>query len=240
MAGKQSGQRAAVYPTFKRLVDIGVSGLALLLLSPFLVPIMLILKFTGEGCVFYTQERIGYRGEPFKLIKFATMLKNSPNIGTGTITLRHDPRVLPVGKFLRKTKLNELPQLLNVFLGDMSLVGPRPQTEECFLMFPAALRDRIYDCKPGLTGVGSIVFRNEEEIMGRSPKGPQGCYREDIMPYKAEIELWYADNQSLWLDAMLVLVTAVKVLLPKSRLEGVVLRRLPERPEALRAGGKSS
>ena len=99
-----------------RFFDVLFSGMALLLLSPFLVPIVIILKLTGEGEVFFLQERIGKGGEEFKLFKFATMLKNSPNIGTGTVTMRGDPRVLPVGKFLRKTKINELPQLLNIFL----------------------------------------------------------------------------------------------------------------------------
>lgn len=240
MAGQRSCRKSVVYRAVKRLMDIGVSGLALLMLSPLLVPIAIILRCTGEGYVFYTQERMGFRNRKFRLLKFATMLKDSPNIGTGTITTENDPRVLPVGRLLRKTKMNELPQLLNVLLGDMSLVGPRPQTEECFLMFPAALRDQIYDCKPGLTGLGSIVFRNEEEIMGRSRKGPQVCYREDIMPYKAEVELWYAENQSFWFDVMLVLVTAVKVLLPASRVEEAVLRRLPEPPEALQSGNRVS
>ena len=92
-----------------------------------LVPVAIVLRLTGEGEVFFLQERVGKDGKPFKLYKFATMLKNSPNMGTGTVTLKHDPRVLPVGRFLRKTKINELPQLLNILIGDMSVVGPRPQ-----------------------------------------------------------------------------------------------------------------
>ena len=115
-----------------RFFDILFSGVALLILSPLLVPIVITLRLTGEGEVFFLQERIGKSGEKFKLCKFATMLKNSPNIGTGTVTMRGDPRVLPVGTFLRKTKINELPQLLNIFFGDMSVIGPRPLTTQTF------------------------------------------------------------------------------------------------------------
>ena len=108
----------------ERVFDVFFSGLALLVLSPLLVPIVLILRFSGEGEIFFLQERIGKGGQVFKLFKFATMLKDSPNIGTGTVTMKGDPRVLPVGKFLRKTKINELPQLLNIFFGDTSVIGP--------------------------------------------------------------------------------------------------------------------
>src|SRR6185295_17876322 len=117
--------------------------------------------------------------------------KNSPNIGTGTITLKNDPRVLPLGKFLRKTKINELPQLINVLKGDMSIVGPRPQTEQSFSFFPERDRGKIFLAKPGLTGIGSVVFRDEEEIMARSGKPYDRCFREDIQPYKLALELWY-------------------------------------------------
>ena len=123
------------YYFIKRAADIILSGMALLILSPLLVPLMIILRLTGEGHVFYTQKRIGFKNIEFKLVKFATMLKNSPNIGTGTITTREDPRVLPMGNLLRKTKINELPQLINIFMGNMSIVGPvrRPwSASTCF------------------------------------------------------------------------------------------------------------
>ena len=115
-----------------RFFDILFSGVALLLLSPLTVPVVITLRLTGEGNIFFLQERIGKGGKNFKLFKFVTMLKNSPNIGTGTVTMRGDPRVLPVGTFLRKTKINELPQLLNIFFGDMSVIGPRPLTTQTF------------------------------------------------------------------------------------------------------------
>jgi lipopolysaccharide/colanic/teichoic acid biosynthesis glycosyltransferase len=148
-----------------RLLDIVFALLALIVLSPLLIPVAIVLRFTGEGEIFFLQDRIGLGGEPFGLYKFATMLKNSPNVGTGTVTVKDDPRVLPVGRFLRKTKINELPQLLNILKGDMSVVGPRPQTRRCFDAFPADSQAEIIKVRPGLSGIGSIVFRGEEDMM---------------------------------------------------------------------------
>src|SRR5690606_21753019 len=145
--------------SMQRMFDIVLSGLALLVLSSLLVPIALVLRFSGEGEIFFVQQRVGLGGRSFGLFKFATMLKDSPNLGTGTVTLKDDPRVLPVGRFLRKTKINELPQLLNVLCGDMSIVGPRPQTRRCFDAFPEDSKRAIVRVRPGLSGVGSIVFR---------------------------------------------------------------------------------
>jgi lipopolysaccharide/colanic/teichoic acid biosynthesis glycosyltransferase len=115
-----------------RVLDFGFSAIALLVLMPLLLPVCILLRFTGEGEVFYAQTRIGLNGKTFKLLKFATMLKNSPQIGAGAITVTNDPRVLPIGRFLRKTKINELPQILNILLGDMSIVGPRPLMPQQF------------------------------------------------------------------------------------------------------------
>ena len=148
----------------QRFFDVFFSGLAIVVLAPLMLPIMLILRLTGEGEIFYRQARVGQDGRHFGLLKFATMLKESPNIGPGEITLKDDPRVLPFGKFLRKTKLNELPQLINIFRGDMSVIGPRPQTRRCFDAFPPEAQREIVQVRPGLSGVGSIVFRGEEEL----------------------------------------------------------------------------
>ena len=135
----------------QRFFDMLLSGLALLVLAPLLLVIAMLLRLTGEGEIFFLQERVGKAGKPFKLIKFATMLKNSPNIGTGTVTMKDDPRVLPMGKFLRKTKINEIPQLFNIFLGDMSIVGPRPlPVDETKRINDASHRRRL-SVKPGLT-----------------------------------------------------------------------------------------
>ena len=134
----------------QRLLDVLLSGLALLVLSPLLVPVAIALRLTGEGEVFFIQQRVGRGGRPFGLYKFATMLKDSPNIGTGTVTVKGDPRVLPLGRFLRKTKINELPQLLNIFKGDMSIIGPRPQTQRCFDAFPSTSQAEIVKVRPGV------------------------------------------------------------------------------------------
>ena len=142
----------------KRLLDLVISGLSILVLIPLLLPIILLLRITGEGEVFFSQERMGKGGSLFSLHKFATMLKDSPNIGSGTLTVKNDPRILPLGKFLRKTKINELPQLFNVFKGDMSIVGPRPQSSRNFLAFSEDVQKNIMLVSPGLTGLGSIFF----------------------------------------------------------------------------------
>lgn len=216
----------------QRLLDILFSGLALLLLSPLLVPIAMALRFSGEGEIFYVQQRIGRGGKPFGLFKFATMLKNSPNLGTGTVTVKHDPRVLPLGGFLRKTKINELPQLLNILLGDMSLVGPRPQTQRCFDAFPATSQVQIIKVRPGLSGIGSIVFRDEENLMHASAE-PEKFYDEVIMPYKGALEEWYVANQGLRTYLMCIVITAWVVLLPKSSVVKKVFPGLPPEPVAL-------
>lgn len=216
----------------QRLLDIVFSGLALLLLSPLLVPIAIALRLTGEGEVFFIQQRVGRGGKPFGLYKFATMLKNSPNLGTGTVTVKNDPRVLPLGRILRKTKINELPQLLNIFKGDMSIIGPRPQTQRCFDAFPARSQAEIIKVRPGLSGIGSIVFRNEEELMHASEQ-PERFYDEVIMPYKGALEEWYVANQGLWTYLAAIFVTAWVVLFPTSRLAWRVFQQLPAVPAEL-------
>ena len=217
-----------------RLSDTILSFLAILILLPLLAPISILLLCTGEGKVFYRQERIGREKKPFKLLKFATMLENSPNLPGGDITSGNDPRVLPVGKFLRKTKINELPQLLNIFLGDISIVGPRPLTPTNFYYYNNETQDAISKIKPGLTGVGSIVFRDEESIIRNSLKSPEACYKEDITPYKGELEKWFYKNQSLYLYFSLIFLTAWVVFFPKSRIVWKVFSSLPTPPEKIK------
>ena len=221
----------------QRMLDIVFSGLALLVLSPLLVPIAIALRLSGEGEVFYVQQRVGRGGQMFGLFKFATMLKNSPNLGTGTVTVKNDPRVLPLGRFLRKTKINELPQLLNIFRGDMSIVGPRPQTQRCFDAFPARSQAEIVKVRPGLSGIGSIVFRDEEDLMHASAD-PERFYDEVIMPYKGLLEEWYVANQGLWTYLCCIGVTVWVVLVSGSGLVWRAFRGLPPPPaELLDAGG---
>ena len=192
----------------ERIFDIVLSALALLACFPLLLPLIVILKSTGEGEVFFIQERIGKKGKVFGLFKFATMLKDSPNLGTGTITKKGDPRVLPLGKFLRKTKLNEIPQLWNIFIGDMSIVGPRPLTKETRDYIPAEILEEIQDVQPGLTGIGSIIFRDEETIIHESGEDYHEFYQREIAPFKGEVELWYKKNRSFLIDLKIILLTA--------------------------------
>lgn len=217
----------------KRSMDLVLSGLVLLVLLPLLPPIALILRLTGEGEIFYIQPRVGKDGKHFGLIKFATMLKNSPNLPGGDVTLAKDPRVLPFGRFLRKTKINELPQLWNILKGDMSIVGPRPLTPGSFCRYPETLQKGILKMQPGLTGIGSIIFRDEECITANSSKPVFQCYCEDILPYKGKLELWYKKNQNLKVDVTLIYLTAWAILFPGTRIYEKLLKGLPERPEEL-------
>lgn len=216
----------------QRLLDVLFSFLALVVLSPLFFITMIILRITGEGEVFFRQQRCGRYGRPFDLIKFVTMQKNSPNIGTGTVTLKDDPRVLPVGKILRTTKVNELPQLLNILVGDMSIIGPRPQTRRCFDAFPARSQEQIRKVRPGLSGIGSIVFRNEEEMIHASKK-PDYFYDQVIMPYKGLLEEWYVANQGLKTYLTSIFLTVWVVNFSRSQLPWRVFSHLPEPPEEL-------
>lgn len=223
-----------MYKVLKRLLDVIASAMALAILSPLLIVVSVILLCTGEHYVFYFQKRIGRKNKPFNIWKFATMLKNSPNMGTGTITLRKDPRVLPCGAFLRKTKINELPQIFNVFLGTMSLVGPRPLTANHFDTYNKEVKDVLYNLKPGITGIGSIVFRDEERFISSSDLSPAEYYARYISPYKGALEVWYFKNRSLWLDMKLIFLTAWVILSPESDLPFRWLKGLPERPAYLK------
>ena len=216
-----------------RFFDLVLSSLALIVLSPLLIPIVLFLKFSGEGEIFFLQERVGKNREMFKLFKFATMLKDSPSMGTGTVTMKNDPRVLPAGKFLRKTKINELPQLLNVFIGHMSLVGPRPQAPRCFDAFPLESQNIIVQVKPGLSGIGPIVFRVEEDIL-EGHSGTLDFYDNVIGPYKGDIEAWYVGKQGLIAYFSLILLTVWVVLFPKSDLVWRLFKDLPSPPDILK------
>lgn len=218
-----------MYLIIKRLIDITLSSIAIILLSPILILISVILKLTGEGEIFYYQERVGYKSKSFMIYKFATMVKNSPNIGTGDVTLRNDPRVTKAGKFLRESKLNELPQLFNIFMGDLSVIGPRPLMRAGFNRYSLNFQNSVYNVKPGLTGIGSIVFRDEEKILTESGLTPHECYKEIILPYKGELEMWYQTNWSLFLDLQLILITAWVILVPTSKLYEKWFDDLPKR-----------
>jgi lipopolysaccharide/colanic/teichoic acid biosynthesis glycosyltransferase len=191
------------------------------------LPIVILLKLTGEHEVFFFQQRIGFKNKNFDIWKFATMLKNSPNIGTGEITLRNDPRVTKMGKFLRITKINELPQIINVLKGDMSFVGARPLMKKSFDLYTDEIKAVVYNTPPGITGIGSVIFRDEEKIISDS-KDIQLTYRQ-IFEYKGRLEQWYQQNISFYTDFMILFLTAWHIVFSKSELVHKVFPSLPER-----------
>lgn len=220
-----------MYHCTKRFFDILIALFTLFCTAWFLVPCMIILWCTGEHYIWYLQKRVGYKNRRFNIIKFATMLLNSPNMGTGSLTTRNDPRVLPFGRFLRKTKINELPQIFNVFNGAMSIVGPRPQMEVDFYRFPANVQEHIYDSVPGITGIGSVIFRDEEYYMSKPGVDPIDFYTKEIAPYKGALELWYLQQKTTWIDFKIVFLTAWVILFPKSQLPFKWFKNLPPKPE---------
>ncbi len=215
-----------------RFLDVVLSFLALSVLTPLLLLLVIILRCTGEGEIFYIQQRAGRGGKSFGLYKFATMLKNSPNMGAGEITVQGDPRVLPFGRFLRKTKLNELPQLWNILIGDMSLVGPRPMVLNTYALYSETARLKLNDLRPGLTGIGSIVFRDEESYFADRAE-PMKFYSEHIVPYKSDLELWFVENNTLWLYLKVIFVTAWIVIFPSSGIVEKAFKDIPSLPKSL-------
>lgn len=216
-----------MYLAIKRFFDFLFSLVALIVLSPLLIPIVIILKLTGEGEVFYFQKRMGYKNSEFDIWKFATMVKDSPNIGTGEITLRNDPRVTPAGRFLRRTKINELPQIVNVLIGDMSIVGPRPLMRKSFDQYSPEVQKVIYNSRPGITGIGSVIFRDEEKIISDSDD-IQAAYKK-IFRYKGEVEMWYQQHISFYTDFMIIFLTAWYIVFSDSDLVYRVFPSLPKR-----------
>ena len=218
---------------FKRLFGILLALLALIVLSPLFIPVCIGLLLTGEHYIFYFQKRIGYKNKYFNIWKFATMLKASPNLGTGLYTTKNDPRILPMGNFLRHSKINELPQLINVLIGDMSIVGPRPLVDKTFEPYSDQVKAVIYNVKPGLTGIGSIVFRNEAQLLSDTKMPLEEFYKINIAPYKGELELWYQKNLSMYTDLMLIFLTVWTIIYPQNNLVYKIFKDLPERPKEL-------
>jgi len=217
-----------------RLFDIFLSLAAIIFFLPLFIFFIVLLRLTGEGEVFYLQKRIGRGGIEFNILKFATMLKNSPNMGTGSITVKNDSRVLPVGRLLRKTKVNELPQLINILVGDMSVVGPRPLTPENFTHYSKAQRAVISSVRPGLSGIGSIVFRDEEALL-HSERDARTFYREVIAPFKGELEIWFVNNRSIFLYFRILLATLICVLFKDTKAHFLLLPNLPKPSGRLKA-----
>jgi lipopolysaccharide/colanic/teichoic acid biosynthesis glycosyltransferase len=217
-----------------RFFDFIFSLIAIIILSPFMVPIMIGLKLTGEHYIFYRQLRIGKGGKEFNILKFATMLKDSPNMPGGILTQKDDPRILPMGKFLRKTKINELPQLVNILIGQMSFVGPRPQARQHYNLYSDEVKSAIATIPPGLSGIGSIVFRDEENILDRVFVDRDGFHDTIITPYKGKLELWYCNHRTLCIYFLSIFLTIVILIKPDSNLFIRFFEDLPEMPEELR------
>ena len=215
-----------------RFFDIVFSSLAIIVLFPLLIPVVIGLKLTGEHYVFYGQERVGRYGKNFTLLKFATMLRDSPCLPGGLYTSTNDPRVLPMGKFLRKTKINELPQLFNILVGQMSLVGYRPTVREHYEAYPTEIREKIYDARPGLTGIGSIAFRNEEEILQRF-EDKKSFHQYAIIPYKAMLESWYEDHKNIITYFKVIFTTALVIFKSDSNIWKTRFKGLPPIPPEL-------
>lgn len=221
-----------MYYLLKRTFDVLSSGIAILILSPLLIPVIIGLKLTGEGYIFYKQERVGYKNKPFLIWKFATMLKDSANMPGGVMTTKKDPRITPVGGFLRKSKINELPQLFNIFFGHMSVVGPRPVMKVSFEAYPKEVQKVIYNVKPGLTGIGSIIFRDEEELITEVKNNGGDLwefYKGKIYPFKGKLEMWYQEHNSFFLDLQLIFLTAWVIIIPQSKLYEKWFKDLPKR-----------
>ncbi|PCI48061.1 MAG: lipid carrier--UDP-N-acetylgalactosaminyltransferase [Alphaproteobacteria bacterium] len=211
----------------KRIFDFCVALILLLILSPILLPVAIALRFSGENKVFYRQKRIGLNNEVFTITKFATMLEDSPNMEGGSYTLKDDPRILPMGGFLRKSKINEIPQLLDVLFGKMSFVGPRPQMIKVHSWYPEEYSKVFVGLRPGITGIGSIVFRNEESIL-LAAKDYDYCYKNEIIPAKTKLELWYKNNRTFFGDVALMFITAWVVIFPESSLMSSMFPNIPE------------
>jgi len=217
-----------MYLFLKRAFDILLSGILIIIVSPLFL-ILIFFQIIFNKCdIFYSQKRIGFQNKSFGILKFSTMLKNSENLPGGTITIRNDPRVTSLGKTLRITKLNELPQILNVLLGNMSFVGPRPLVQKGFEMYSLEVQSFIYQSKPGITGIASIVFRDEERLVTLSNLTPEEFYRNHIFPYKGQLEKWYFENRSLWVDSLILCLTGLKIIFPGSKLEYKFFPSLPK------------
>ena len=215
-----------------RFFDILFSGIAIIILLPFMIPIMIGLKLTGEHDIFYTQERIGKGGKPFGVLKFATMLRNSPNMAGGVLTQKNDPRILPMGKFLRKTKINELPQLVNIFIGQMSVIGPRPQAKRHYDLYSAEVKAAIDTVAPGLSGLGSVAFRDEEDMLN-AVENRDVFHDTVIAPYKGALEVWFVQHRSVGVYFKLIWLTVLAVLKPSSKAWRTAFKALPPVPSGL-------
>ena len=189
---------------FKRFFDIIVSLIGIIILGIFLIIISIIIKCTSEGPVFFKQIRVGQSGKEFKIFKFRTMVVNAESLGT-QITIGKDKRITKIGHFLRKYKIDELPQLFNVFIGEMSFVGPRPEVPKYVAMYNETQR-KVLSVRPGITDLASIRYRNENEILGRAKNADEAedMYINEIMPDKLKLNLEYIEKSNVFFDIYII------------------------------------
>jgi lipopolysaccharide/colanic/teichoic acid biosynthesis glycosyltransferase len=197
----------------KRLFDLVISGVGLIVLSPVLLIIAMLIKSDSKGSVLYTQERVGKGGRLFNLFKFRTMVVNADKEAAITVG-RRDPRITKIGYYLRNYKLDELPQLLNVLLGEMSLVGPRPELKKFVDIYSEEQR-KVIAVKPGITDYASIEFRNENQLLEGKPD-PIAFYIKEVMPQKLLLNRKYVENQSIWIDCKIIMKTILRVFFKNS------------------------
>ncbi len=202
----------------KRLFDIVVSAVGLIITSPILVPVMIAIWLQDFHSPFYKGVRIGKDGKPFRMVKLRSMVWNADKVGIDSTSAR-DPRITPVGHFIRRYKLDELPQLWNVLKGEMSLVGPRPQVPRDVALYTEEEK-RLLTVRPGITDMASIVFSDEGEIL-KDSQDPDLDYNRLIRPWKSRLGLLYIDHQSFMLDLRLIFLTALAILSRERALEGI-------------------
>jgi lipopolysaccharide/colanic/teichoic acid biosynthesis glycosyltransferase len=192
----------------KRLFDIFFSLLGLIILSPFLILIAFIIIISSKGSTFFLQTRVGFKGQDFKLIKFRTMVADADKKGLLTVGGR-DPRITGIGYFLRKYKLDELPQLLNVLLGSMSLVGPRPEVRKYVDLYTEEQK-KVLDVKPGITDYASLEYFNENDLLAKS-ENPEETYIKEVMPAKLKLNMKYISEVGLATDIKIILKTIARI-----------------------------
>ncbi|MDN5332052.1 MAG: hypothetical protein PWP45_1277 [Tepidanaerobacteraceae bacterium] len=201
----------------KRLFDIFWSFIGLILLLPLFVIVAVLIKIEDGGPVFFRQERIGFKGKKFKIWKFRTMVVDAEKKGK-QITVSNDPRITKIGRLLRKYKIDELPQLINVLKGDMSLVGPRPEVERYVRLYNDEQK-QVLNFVPGITDPASLAFRNENELLSLE-KDPEKFYIEEIMPIKIKMNLDYLKKANLWTDFVVIIKTIFVPIVDKLCLGG--------------------
>jgi len=195
----------------KRAFDVGVSLIAIILLSPVVLVLAAIIKISSPGPTFYRGIRIGLHGVPFRIFKLRTMVVNAEELG-GSATAQDDPRITPIGHFIRRHKLDELPQFINVLAGDMSLVGPRPEVKKYVDMYTQEEKQLLY-LRPGITDWASIWNSNEAAVLEGSSE-PELAYEKLIRPTKVALQLFYARNKSFIVDIKILFHTFCKLLFP--------------------------